>query len=78
MNAIHATAVSAASPRRAPSFMGALIIQTLTTTILTRGIPVQLTLVVKSIVVLAVCLLQSPRVQRAIGNSLARLRGRPT
>lgn len=41
------------------SVLGALIIQTLTTTILTRGVPVQYTLVVKAAVVLAVCLLQS-------------------
>ena len=41
------------------SLAGALIIQTLTTTILTRGVPVQHTLVVKAVVVLAVCLLQS-------------------
>ena len=41
------------------SLAGALIIQTLTTTILTRGVPVQYTLVVKAVVVLAVCLLQS-------------------
>ncbi len=41
------------------SMLGALIIQTLTTTILTRGVPVQYTLMVKAVVVLAVCLLQS-------------------
>ena len=39
--------------------LGALIIQTLTTTILTRGVPVEFTLVVKALVVLAVCLVQS-------------------
>ncbi|HXT39904.1 MAG TPA: ABC transporter permease [Candidatus Angelobacter sp.] len=43
------------------SLAGALIIQTLTTTILTRGVPVEYTLVVKAVVVLAVCLLQSER-----------------
>jgi len=43
----------------AGTVLGALIIQTLTTTILTRGVPVQHTLVVKAVVVLAVCLLQS-------------------
>ena len=41
------------------SLIGAILIQTLTTTILTRGVPVQYTLVVKALVVLAVCLLQS-------------------
>jgi len=51
------------------SLVGALIIQTLTTTILTRGVPVQYTLVVKAVVVLAVCLLQSEQFR-------ARLMGR--
>ena len=43
------------------SLIGALLIQTLTTTILTRGIPPAMTLVVKAAVVIAVCLLQSER-----------------
>ncbi|MFG0330895.1 MAG: ABC transporter permease [Phycisphaerales bacterium] len=41
--------------------LGALIIQTLTTTILTTGVDARWTLVVKALVVLAVCLLQSER-----------------
>jgi galactofuranose transport system permease protein len=41
------------------SLFGALLIQTLTTTILTRGIPVEFTLVVKALVIIGVCLLQS-------------------
>ncbi len=41
------------------SIIGALIMQTLTTTILTRGIPVEVTRVVKALVVVAVILLQS-------------------
>lgn len=41
------------------SLVGALIIQSLVTTMLTRGVPVEYTLVVKALVVLAVCLLQS-------------------
>ena len=48
------------------SLVGALIIQTLTTTILTRGVPVEYTLVVKAIVVLAVCLMQSEELQKII------------
>lgn len=40
--------------------VGALIIQSLTTTILTIGVPSQATLVFKAIVVICVCLLQSP------------------
>jgi len=45
------------------SIVGALIIQTLTTTILSSGVPPHYTLVVKSVVVLAVCLLQSDAMQ---------------
>jgi simple sugar transport system permease protein len=52
--------------------LGALIIQTLTTTILTRGVPVEYTLAVKAIVVLAVCLLQSaPLRARLAGRGVA-------
>jgi simple sugar transport system permease protein len=43
------------------SLIGAILIQTLTTTILTRGIPPAMTLVVKAAVVIAVCMLQSER-----------------
>ena len=50
----------------AGTILGALIIQTLTTTILTRGVPVEYTLAVKAVVVLAVCLLQSAPLQRAV------------
>lgn len=45
------------------SLVGALIIQSLVTTILTRGVPVEYTLVVKALVVLAVCLVQSDRLR---------------
>jgi galactofuranose transport system permease protein len=48
------------------TILGALIIQTLTTSILTRGVPVEFTLVVKALVVLAVCLLQSERFQAVL------------
>jgi simple sugar transport system permease protein len=41
------------------SLIGAVVIQTLTTTILMVGIPPEYNLVIKAIVVLAVCLLQS-------------------
>lgn len=40
--------------------VGALIIQTLSTTIYTIGVPPETTLVVKAIVVMVVCLIQSP------------------
>ncbi len=41
------------------SLVGAILIQALTTTILTRGVAVELTLVVKAVVIIVVCLLQS-------------------
>ena len=48
------------------SLIGAILIQTLTTTILTRGIKVELTLVVKAVVVILVCLLQSEKFRSAV------------
>jgi galactofuranose transport system permease protein len=45
--------------RLAGTVVGALLIQTLTTTILSRGVPVEFTLVVKALVVVLVCLVQS-------------------
>jgi ribose/xylose/arabinose/galactoside ABC-type transport system permease subunit len=50
------------------SLIGALIIQTLTTTILSRGVAVEFTLVVKAIVVLAVCLLQSDAFRTSVAR----------
>jgi ribose/xylose/arabinose/galactoside ABC-type transport system permease subunit len=44
----------------AGTVIGALVMQTLKTTILTRGVPPQYVMVVESIVVVVVCLLQSP------------------
>jgi simple sugar transport system permease protein len=46
--------------------IGALVIQTLTTTILTHGVPVEYTLAVKGMVVLGICMLQSERVRAAM------------
>jgi ribose/xylose/arabinose/galactoside ABC-type transport system permease subunit len=48
------------------SLVGALIIQTLTTAIKMRGVPVEYTLVVKAVVVLVVCLLQSEELRRLV------------
>ncbi len=45
------------------TFLGALIIQTLTTTVYTAGIAPEVTLVFKAVVIIAVCLLQSPIVR---------------
>jgi simple sugar transport system permease protein len=56
------------------TILGALIIQTLTTTVYTAGITPETTLVFKALVVIAVCLLQAPKF-RAL---LSRRRSRPT
>jgi len=50
----------------AGALIGAVLIQTLTTTILTRGVAVELTLVVKAVVVILVCLLQSERFRNIV------------
>lgn len=44
----------------AGALVGALLMQALTTTILTRGVPPEMTLVLKAAVVVLVCLLQAP------------------
>jgi simple sugar transport system permease protein len=56
--------------------IGALLIQTLTTTILTRGVPVEYTLAVKAVVVLGICLLQSGPVQAALWRGRTTMMGR--
>ena len=56
----------------AGSILGALCMQTLTTTILTRGVPVEYTLVVKAVVVVAVCLLQSGQFRGALRRMVSR------
>lgn len=48
------------------TMVGALIIQSLTTTIYSIGVPTQFNLVVKAIVVLIVCLLQSPEFRKRL------------
>jgi ribose/xylose/arabinose/galactoside ABC-type transport system permease subunit len=52
------------------SLLGAILIQTLTTTILTRGIAVELTLVVKAIIILLVCLIQSEQFRALLTRTL--------
>jgi simple sugar transport system permease protein len=56
---IGGTSLSGGRFNLAGSLVGALIIQTLTTAIKMRGVPVEYTLVVKAVVVMGVCLLQS-------------------
>ncbi|AWB89916.1 ABC transporter permease [Salinibacterium hongtaonis] len=48
------------------TLVGAFIIQTLTTTVYTVGIAPEITLVFKALVVIAVCLLQSPAMQERL------------
>ncbi len=50
----------------AGSVIGALVMQTLTTTILTRGVPAEATLVLKAVIVVAVCLLQARQSQAKV------------
>jgi simple sugar transport system permease protein len=56
------------------SILGALIIQTLTTTIYSVGVAPEITLVVKGLVVLAVSILQSARLKSLIGALVRRMR----
>jgi simple sugar transport system permease protein len=50
----------------AGTVVGALFIQTLTTTIYSLGVPPEITLVVKAIVVIVVCIIQSPEFRKMI------------
>ena len=50
----------------AGTLVGALILQTLTTTVYTAGIPPEVTLVFKAVVIIAVCLLQSGKVRALV------------
>lgn len=52
------------------SLLGALIIQSLTTTIYATGVPPEVTLVVKAVVVLTVALLQSPEFRNTVFGPL--------
>ena len=61
----------------AGSVVGALIIQTLTTTIYALGIPPGSIMLVKSVVVLAVCLLQSPAFRRKLRRRRTHRPGQP-
>lgn len=55
---IGGTAITGGRFSLAGTVVGALLIQALTTTILTTGTPLQVTLVVKALIIVAVCLLQ--------------------
>jgi ribose/xylose/arabinose/galactoside ABC-type transport system permease subunit len=57
------------------TIVGALIIQTLTTTIYTIGVPTQTNLVFKAAVVIVVCLMQSPAFRAKVFGARAKRRG---
>jgi simple sugar transport system permease protein len=54
----------------AGSIIGALIIQSLTTTILTRGIAPEITLVFKAVVIICVALIQSETFRNILAGRL--------
>ncbi|CUH96309.1 putative membrane protein [Propionispora sp. 2/2-37] len=57
------------------SVIGALVIQSITTTIYAIGVPPEVTLVVKAMVVIAICLLQSDHFRQLVFSKLAQNRG---
>ena len=57
--------------------MGALIIQTLTTTVYSMSITPQTSLLFKALVVIAVCLIQSPAFRAKLMSRISRSRGAP-
>ena len=59
------------------SLIGALIIQSITTTIYALGVPPEITLVVKAIVVIIICLLQSAKFREIVFSKRAQKRGKP-
>ncbi|TBW38750.1 ABC transporter permease [Siculibacillus lacustris] len=62
----------------ATTLVGVLIIQSLTTSILMSGLPPEFNLVVKAVVILAVLLVQAPKVRTAVGSLVAAFRPRRT
>ena len=61
----------------AGTLVGALILQTLTTTVYTAGIRPEVTLVFKAVVIIAVCLLQSPKARAVLRRRRAPDRATP-
>ena len=57
--------------------LGALIIKTLDTTIYTVGIPPEITLLFKAVVVVVLCLLQSPAFRAKVSSAAGRPPARP-
>lgn len=69
--AIGGTAITGGKFSLAGSILGALLMQAVTTTIFTRGVSPELTFVVKALVVVAVCLLQSPELRTRVRRATA-------
>jgi len=69
---IGGTALSGGRFSLSGTVLGALIIQTLTTTIYSIGVPPETTLLFKALVVTIVCLLQSPAFRRTVFRRRAR------
>jgi galactofuranose transport system permease protein len=59
------------------TILGALIIQTLTTTVYTAGITPEATLVFKAMVVIVVCLMQAPKFRRLLRRRRGGSKGLP-
>ena len=62
--AVGGTAMAGGRFTIAGSVVGAILMQALTTTILTRGVAAEVTLILKALIVIAVCLLQSEEFRR--------------
>ncbi len=73
--ALGGTALAGGRFSLAGSFLGALIIQSLTTTIYSIGIPPQVVMVVKAVVVFLVSLLQSENFRKLLSTKLAFRKG---
>ncbi len=58
--AIGGTSMAGGRFSLAGSLVGAILMQAVTTTILTRGVPTEATLILKTLIVIGVCLAQSP------------------
>lgn len=65
---IGGTSLAGGRYRLAGTVLGAMIIQTLTTTVYTAGVPTNLTLLFKAVVVILVCLLQAPRARALVAS----------
>lgn len=66
--AIGGTAMTGGRFSLAGTVLGAMLMQTVTTTIYTRGVSTEVTLIAKAVIVVAVCLIQAPAFRAAVGS----------